>query len=33
MLGDVNVVSAPVVAREHGMAVEEITREVEGDDH
>ena len=33
MLGDVNVVSAPVVARERGLAVEEITREVEGDDH
>jgi len=31
MLGDVNVVSAPVVARERGMAVEETTREVEGD--
>jgi D-3-phosphoglycerate dehydrogenase len=27
MLGDVNVVSAPVVARERGMAVEETTRE------
>ena len=26
MLGDVNVVSAPVVARERGMAVEETTR-------
>jgi D-3-phosphoglycerate dehydrogenase / 2-oxoglutarate reductase len=31
MLGDVNVVSAPVVARERGMAVEETTREAEGD--
>ncbi len=31
MLGDVNVVSAPLVARERGMAVEETTREVEGD--
>ena len=31
MLGDVNVVSAPLVARERGMAVEETTREAEGD--
>jgi D-3-phosphoglycerate dehydrogenase len=31
MLGDVNVVSAPVVARERGMIVEETTREAEGD--
>ena len=31
MLGDVNVVSAPVVARERGMAVEEVTREAESD--
>ncbi len=31
MLGEVNVVSAPVVARERGMAVEETTREAEGD--
>jgi D-3-phosphoglycerate dehydrogenase len=31
MLGDVNVVSAPVVARERGMAVEETTREATGD--
>ncbi len=31
MLGDVNVVSAPVVARERGMAVEETTREAVGD--
>jgi D-3-phosphoglycerate dehydrogenase len=31
MLGDVNVVSAPVVARERGMVVEETTREAEGD--
>ncbi len=31
MLGDVNVVSAPVVARERGMAVQETTREAEGD--
>ena len=31
MLGDVNVVSAPVVARERGMAVEETTREAAGD--
>ncbi len=31
MLGDVNVVSAPVIARERGMAVEEVTREAESD--
>jgi D-3-phosphoglycerate dehydrogenase / 2-oxoglutarate reductase len=31
MLGDVNVVSAPVVARERGMAVEETTREAQSD--
>jgi D-3-phosphoglycerate dehydrogenase len=31
MLGDVNVVSAPIVARERGMAVEETTREAAGD--
>jgi D-3-phosphoglycerate dehydrogenase len=31
MLGDVNVVSAPVIARERGMAVEEITRDAESD--
>jgi D-3-phosphoglycerate dehydrogenase len=31
MLGTVNVVSAPVVARERGMVVEEITREAESD--
>jgi D-3-phosphoglycerate dehydrogenase len=31
MLGDVNVVSAPVVARERGMVVEETTREAIGD--
>jgi D-3-phosphoglycerate dehydrogenase len=31
MLGDVNVVSAPVVARERGMAVEETTRDAAGD--
>jgi D-3-phosphoglycerate dehydrogenase len=31
MLGDVNVVSAPVVARERGMAVEETTREAVSD--
>src|SRR5690606_1194803 len=31
MLGDVNVVSAPIVARERGMAVEETTREATGD--
>jgi D-3-phosphoglycerate dehydrogenase len=31
MLGDVNVVSAPVVARERGMEVEETTREAAGD--
>jgi D-3-phosphoglycerate dehydrogenase len=31
MLGDVNVVSAPLVAKERGMAVEETTREAAGD--
>ncbi|MBI3704058.1 MAG: phosphoglycerate dehydrogenase [Rhizobiales bacterium] len=31
MLGDVNVVSAPVIARERGMAVEETTRDAAGD--
>jgi len=31
MLGDVNVVSAPVVAKERGIIVEEVTREAEGD--
>ncbi len=31
MLGEVNVVSAPVVAKERGMVVEETTREAEGD--
>ncbi len=31
MLGDVNVVSAPIVAKERGIAVEEITREADGD--
>ena len=31
MLGDVNVVSAPLIARERGMVVEETTREAEGD--
>jgi D-3-phosphoglycerate dehydrogenase len=31
MLGDVNVVSAPVIAKERGMIVEEVTREVAGD--
>jgi len=31
MLGDVNVVSAPIIARERGMAVEETTREATGD--
>ena len=31
MLGDVNVVSAPIVARERGIAVEETTREAAGD--
>ena len=31
MLGEVNVVSAPVVARERGMAVQETTREAAGD--
>jgi D-3-phosphoglycerate dehydrogenase len=31
MLGDVNVVSAPVVAKERGIVVEEVTREMAGD--
>jgi len=31
MLGDVNVVSAPVISKERGMIVEEVTREVAGD--
>ncbi len=31
MLGDVNVVSAPVVAKERGMVIEETTREAAGD--
>jgi D-3-phosphoglycerate dehydrogenase len=31
MLGDVNVVSAPVVAKERGMVIEETTREAVGD--
>jgi D-3-phosphoglycerate dehydrogenase len=31
MLGDVNVVSAPVIAKERGMVVEETTREAVGD--
>jgi D-3-phosphoglycerate dehydrogenase len=31
MLQDVNVVSAPIVAKERGIAVEETTREAEGD--
>jgi D-3-phosphoglycerate dehydrogenase len=31
MLGEVNVVSAPVVARERGMVVEETTREAQGE--
>jgi D-3-phosphoglycerate dehydrogenase / 2-oxoglutarate reductase len=31
MLGDVNVVSAPVIARERGMVIEETTREAVGD--
>jgi D-3-phosphoglycerate dehydrogenase / 2-oxoglutarate reductase len=31
MLGDVNVVSAPVVAKERGIVVDETTREAEGD--
>jgi D-3-phosphoglycerate dehydrogenase len=31
MLGTVNVVSAPIVAKERGMVVEEITREAAGD--
>jgi D-3-phosphoglycerate dehydrogenase len=33
MLGDVNVVSAPVVAKERGMVIEEMTREGESDDY
>jgi D-3-phosphoglycerate dehydrogenase len=31
MLGDVNVVSAPIIAKERGMVIEETTREAEGD--
>ena len=31
MLGDVNVVAAPVIAKERGMIVEEVTREMAGD--
>ena len=31
MLADINVVSAPIVARERGVVVEEMTREAEGD--
>src|SRR5690348_1297272 len=31
MLGDVNVVSAPVVSKERGIVVEEVTREMAGD--
>jgi len=31
MLQDVNVVSAPIVAKERGIVVEEITREMAGD--
>jgi D-3-phosphoglycerate dehydrogenase len=31
MLGDVNVVSAPVVAKERGMVVDEVVRAAEGD--
>ena len=31
MLGTVNVVSAPVIAKERGMVIEEVTREAEGD--
>jgi D-3-phosphoglycerate dehydrogenase len=31
MLGDVNVVSAPVVAKERGIVIEETTREAAGD--
>ena len=31
MLGDVNVVSAPIVAKERGIVVEEVTREMAGD--
>ena len=31
MLQDINVVSAPIVAKERGIVVEETTREAEGD--
>ena len=31
MLQDVNVVSAPIVAKERGIVIEEVTREAEGD--
>jgi D-3-phosphoglycerate dehydrogenase / 2-oxoglutarate reductase len=31
MLGTVNVVSAPIIAKERGMVIEEITREAAGD--
>jgi D-3-phosphoglycerate dehydrogenase len=31
MLGTVNVVSAPVVAKDRGIVIEEVTREAEGD--
>ena len=31
MLSDVNVVSAPIVAKERGIAIDEITRAAEGD--
>jgi D-3-phosphoglycerate dehydrogenase len=31
MLGTVNVVSAPVIAKERGMVIEEVTRDAEGD--
>ena len=31
MLQDINVVSAPVVAKERGIVIEEVTREAEGD--
>jgi D-3-phosphoglycerate dehydrogenase len=31
MLQDINVVSAPIVAKERGIVVEEVTREAEGD--
>jgi D-3-phosphoglycerate dehydrogenase len=31
MLEDVNVVSAPIVAKERGIVIEEVTREAEGD--